>query len=69
MWIHEKDKVEYKNEKFKVASITGLYSSGPVKISITNKNKTLSFSLLEFNDLHTKGEVSVKSPRPKHRGY
>ena len=69
MWIHEKDKIKYKNENFKVSSITGLYSSGPVKISITNKSKTLSFSLLEFNDLHTKGEVLVTSPKPKHRGY
>lgn len=69
MWIHEKDKLKYKNEKFKVSSVTGLYSSGPVKVSISNKNKTLIFSLMEFNNLHSQGEIVVESNRPKIRGY
>jgi hypothetical protein len=63
MWIHEKDEVKMGTENLVVTSVYGLYSSSPVTISLENATtkETKTFTLLEFNQLHTEGKVKITS--------
>ena len=56
---------------FTIKSIAGLYSSGPVTVTLENTltKRSKTFSLLEFNKLHEEGKLKVDTQGRKAHGY
>ena len=61
MWIHPEDKVTIGQRKLKVESVSGLYSCGPVTVNLIDlaTNKSETYPLLKFNELHDQGKIKV----------